>query len=485
MDTKEAQNQGEIEAVQNQVHDIKLRHADPFKFVKNIPLNKKLITLLAIQLATNVVVLAIVFGLIFEYRANLFEYFAKEYINQQEKLALATDSHAQSTSGNIPESTGVDTLTKKIAQIIPRQEPSDAELASNQESAVVGVVKRTNPAVVSIVISKEVPKYEAYVDPNAKPQNPFGDMFPGFNFNITIPQYRQNGTEKKEIGGGSGFFVTSDGLIVTNKHVVEMKDVEYTVFTNDGKKHTATVVARDPVLDIALIKVTGSGFPFLTLGNSDNLEVGHTVIAIGNALAEFRNTVSVGVISGLSRSITAGDNTGKTELLDHVIQTDAAINPGNSGGPLLNLHGEVIGVNVAVAQGSQNIGFALPINTVRGAIDSVKSTGKIVRPYLGVRYVAIDASMKEKNNLSVDYGVLVKAGMTASDLAVIPGSPADKAGIVENDIILEINGAKITEETNLASIIRQKKVGDAVILRVLHKGVEKNVTVILEAAKDN
>jgi serine protease Do len=352
----------------------------------------------------------------------------------------------------------------------------------NQEGMVVDVVKKTNPAVVSIVITKEVPKYETYVDPNQQ-NNPFGDFFPGFNF--SIPQYRQNGTEKKEIGGGSGFFVTSDGLIVTNKHVVDQAGVEYVVYTNDGKKHAATVVARDPVLDIALVKISGSGFSFLNFGDSDSLQVGHTVIAIGNALAEFRNTVSVGVISGLSRSITAGDNTGKTELLDHVIQTDAAINPGNSGGPLLNLRGEVVGVNVAVAQGSQNIGFALPINSVRGAIDSVKKTGRIIRPYLGVRYVTIDAAMKEKNNLSVDYGVLVKSGATQSDLAVIPGSPADKAGIVENDIILEVDGKKLDENTNLASIIRQKKVGDAIYLKILSKGLQKIVTVILEAAKDN
>jgi S1-C subfamily serine protease len=186
------------------------------------------------------------------------------------------------------------------------------------------------------------------------------------------------------------------------------------------------------------------------------------VVAIGNALGEFRNTVSVGVISGLARSITAGNGSGSTEVLDHVIQTDAAINPGNSGGPLLDLSGQVVGVNVAVAQGSQNIGFALPINTVKGAIESVKSTGKIVRPYLGLRYVAVTSELKEKNNLTVDYGVLVKSGATVSELSVIPGSPADKAGI-----------------------IRGKTVGQIIKLKILHKGQEKTVKVTLEAAKDN
>lgn len=438
----------------------------------SININKSLVPYLVTSLLSVFLVFVILLGITWNYRGEIFGYLAKEYLQEQKEKANL--SPIAQNEKPLEESL--------VEKIIENKNVIEKKPVLNQESMVVEVVKKTNPAVVAIVISKEVPKYETFVDPNVQ-TNPFGDIFPGFNF--SVPQYRQNGTEKKEIGGGSGFFITSDGLIVTNRHVVDQKDVDYTVYTNDGKKHTATVVARDPVLDIALIKITGSGFPFLILGNSDSLEVGHTVVAIGNALAEFRNTVSVGVVSGLSRSITAGDNTGKTELLDHVIQTDAAINPGNSGGPLLNLKGEVIGVNVAVAQGSQSIGFALPINTVRGAIDSVKKTGKIVRPYLGVRYVAIDATMKEKNNLTVDYGVLVKAGSTPSDLAVIPGSPADKAGIVENDIILEIAGVKLDEDNNLASIIRQKKVGDRVMLKVLSKGVQKNVYVTLEVAKDN
>ncbi len=316
------------------------------------------------------------------------------------------------------------------------------------DSFVINAVKKTNPAVVSVIISEEVPKYEEYTDPNSQ-TNPFGDLFPGLNFpgfNLNVPQYKQDGTQNEEVGGGSGFFVSSDGLIVTNKHVVDQTGATYTVFTNDGKKYDAKVIAKDPVLDIALIKINpaaGQTFPYLTLGDSDTLQLGQSVIAIGNALGEYRNTVSVGVVSGLSRSITAGDDSGNSEVLDHVVQTDAAINPGNSGGPLLDLSGNVIGVNVAIAEGSQNVGFALPINSVKSAIESVEKTGKIIRPYLGVRYVPIDAAMQAANNLSVDYGVLVKQGATASDLAVIPGSPADKAGIVENDIILDVDGVKI------------------------------------------
>jgi S1-C subfamily serine protease len=288
------------------------------------------------SLLSFLVIVLIGVGLVWRYRANVFGYFAKEYLQDVGNKDTSVDAQ----------------------KIIEKQS------IFSQDSFVIDTVKKTNPAVVSIIISQEVPKYETYIDPNMQ-SNPFGDLFPGFpGFDFNIPQYRQNGTEKKEIGGGSGFFVSSDGLIVTNKHVVDQKNAEYTVFTNDGKKHTAKVVARDPVLDIALIKIEGSGFTSLSLGDSDALQVGQSVIAIGNALGEYRNTVSVGVVSGLSRSIVAGDNSGKSENLDHVIQTDAAINPGNSGGPLLNLRGEVIGVNVAVAQGSQSIGFALPINSI-------------------------------------------------------------------------------------------------------------------------
>ena len=444
-----------------------MQKIDILFYIKKMFKNKTFLLAFLSSIISLIIVIAIITGTVWYYRANVFSYFAKEYMKE-------TKAPANNLNDN----------TKTEAEkIIERQS------ILSQESLVVDAVKRTNPAVVSIVISKNVPKYEACANQNDQNQqnaNPFGDMFPDMpNFFFNTPQYCQNGTQKQDIGGGSGFFASSDGLIVTNKHVVDQKDVEYTVFTNDGKKHTATVLARDSVLDIALIKITGSGYTYLNLGNSDTLQIGQSVIAIGNALGEFRNTVSVGVVSGLARSITAGDNMGNSETLDKVIQTDAAINPGNSGGPLLDLSGDVIGVNVAVAQGSQSIGFALPINSVKGAINSVKTTGKIVRPYLGIRYVAIDSEMKDKNNLTVDYGVLIKPGTTASDLAVIPGSPADKAGIVENDIILEMNGTKIDDKNSLASLVRGKNVGDVINLKILHKGVEKIVQVTLEAAKDN
>ena len=355
-----------------------------------------------------------------------------------------------------------------------------------EESRIVSIVEKANPAVVSIVITKDVPVVERYYENF----NPFGgdDFFNNFfggGFGFKIPKYREKGTEKKEIGGGSGFFISKDGFLVTNRHVVEDKDAEYTVLTNDGEKYSAKVLARDATLDVAILKVEGNNFHYLKFGNSDILKPGQTVIAIGNALAEFRNSVSVGVISGLSRSIVAGDSYGGSELLEGVIQTDAAINPGNSGGPLLNLSGNVIGVNVAVQKGAENIGFSLPSNTVKRIADSVRKYGKIIRPYLGVRYVQVTKKLKEKNNLPVDYGALVIRGESAEDLAVMPGSPADKAGIVENDIILEVDGIKLEQGKSLASIIRQKQIGQTVSLKILHKGKEKTVEVKLEKAPNN
>ncbi len=357
-----------------------------------------------------------------------------------------------------------------------------------EESQIINVVEKVNSAVVSIVITKDVPIIERYYENF----NPFGfeddffkEFFGGNGFRFRIPYYKKKGTEKKEIGGGSGFFVSSDGLLITNRHVVSDKDADYTVLTNNGEKYDAKILAKDSTLDIAVLKVKGKNFSYLEFGNSDLLKPGQTVIAIGNALGEFRNSVSVGVISGLCRSIIAGDSSGHSEFLEGVIQTDAAINPGNSGGPLLDISGKVIGVNVAVQRGAENIGFALPSNIVKNIVDSVKKYGEIVKPYLGVRYIQITKRLKEKNNLPVDYGALIIRGETIEELAVIPGSPADKAGIVENDIILEVDGIKLKSGKSLSSIIRQKQIGQKIILKILHKGKEKEVEVVLEKAPKN
>ncbi len=371
-----------------------------------------------------------------------------------------------------------------LPSALPSSQSSSFTSSSSHEDAVVRTVKTAQPAVVSIVISKDVPIIERYYS------NGTGDSFSQFfgnnpfsPFQFQVPQLRQNGTEKKEIGGGSGFLVSSDGLIITNKHVVSDTEAEYMVFLNDGSKHEAKLVARDPVNDIAVIKIDAKNLPYLEFADSSNLQVGQSVIAIGNALGEFRNTVSTGVVSGLSRSITAGDSSGQPEQLNEVIQTDAAINPGNSGGPLLNLSGKVIGVNVAIAQGSQNVGFALPANEVKTTVESVQKTGKISRAYIGVRYTQITPAIKDANKLSVDYGALILRGEKPEELAVIPGSPANKAGIVEGDIMLEVNGKKLEGTTTLSSVISKKQPGDSVVLKILSKGAEKTVTVKLEELK--
>ena len=348
-----------------------------------------------------------------------------------------------------------------------------------QQDLVINTVEEASPAVVSIVITKDVPVLEQYYEESG---SPFDGLFfdqPGINFRI--PRYRESGeTEEKEIGGGSGFLVSGDGYIVTNKHVIVEEEVNYTVFTLDGEEHDAKVIAKDTLNDLAILKIEGEDFPYLNFGDSENLKSGQSVIAIGNPLLEFNNSVSVGVISGLSRNITAGSRfIGKTEYIEDVIQTDAAINPGNSGGPLLNIEGEVIGVNVAIANG-QNIGFAIPANTIKSAVESVKEKGEIVRPYLGVRYIHITESLKEKNDLPFGYGVLVIKGETMEDLAVIPGSPADKAGLEENDIILEIDGEKLEGGKSLAKIIASKNIGDEVELKIMHDGEEQTTSATLE-----
>ena len=287
---------------------------------------------------------------------------------------------------------------------------------------------------------------------------------------------------QQETGGGTGFIVTSDGLIATNKHVVSDEDAKYTVFTSDGKEYEAKIQATDPFNDFAMIKIEASGLPVADLGDSDKLDVGQWVVAVGNALGEFQNTVTVGVISAKDRKITASGG-GTSEKLEGLIQTDAAVNPGNSGGPLVNLKGQVVGINTAVAGGAENIGFAIPINSAKKAIESIKKTGKIIRPMLGVRYVSISKEIAEANSLTINHGVWVLRGNGISEVAVIPGSPADKAGIVENDIITKINGEEINENNSLSKILQNYNVGDEIELTYLRQGDEKKVKVKLTEAK--
>ncbi len=356
-----------------------------------------------------------------------------------------------------------------IGQLFDREVPVKAEKTNEpapvplEDQAVVSVVERGSPAVVSIVITKDVPKV----------RNFFGLPFYGRS-------QEPSESVRQTVGYGSGFFVSQDGYIVTNKHVVSDTKAEYTVITSDGKELPATVLALDPINDVAVIRVNGDGFPALPLGDSDAIRVGQTAIAIGNPLGEFANSVSRGIISGLKRELTAGTSYGQEEVLRDIIQTDAAINPGNSGGPLLDLDGKVIGINVAVAQGAENIGFAIPVNQIKRAVDEVKRTGRIAVPYIGVRYVILSEDIAAEAGLPYSHGALIQRGESLTDFAVIPGSPADKVGLVENDIILEIDGQKVDEEHPLAVLIASHQVGDMVKLRIAHKGDEKDVTIRLE-----
>ncbi len=333
-----------------------------------------------------------------------------------------------------------------------------------EESATTEVVKTAGPAVVSIVISKAVGQ-----------QPSFG--FNEFGF-FAIPPEQQGETELQQVGAGTGFFVSSDGWVMTNKHVVTDETATYSVLTNDGKSYEAKVMAQDPANDIALLKIEISGAPHLQFAESSSLQLGQHVIAIGNSLGQYQNTVTSGIVSGIGRSIRAGGG-GFSEQLDGVIQTDAAINQGNSGGPLLSLTGLVVGINTAVDQGGQSIGFAIPADDAKSALESYQQNGKIVRPYLGVRYVMVTESLAEVENLGRDYGALLISGARPTDFAVIPNSPADKAGLQEDDIILELGGKRLDEDNSLAKALKAYQPGDQVEAKIFRAGAESTVTIVV------
>ena len=351
------------------------------------------------------------------------------------------------------------------------QEGEDYSPVVPQEQAVIEVVEKVSPAVVSIIITKDVPVVERYYI------NPFGE-----GLDIEIPQYREEGTEKREVGGGSGFIISKDGIVLTNKHVVMDEDAEYTVFTKDGEKFPAEVLARDPIQDLAVLQIKESDkeFSVVEFGNSSKLKIGQTVVAIGNALSEFRNTVSVGVISGLGRAVTASGG-GMVETIEDVIQTDAAINKGNSGGPLLSLKGEVIGINTATVLEAQNISFAIPINKAKRDIEQVKEKGEISYPFLGIYYTPVTEELKEEYDLSVDYGAWVgrnKKGELIDD-PIFSDSPAEEVGLRQDDIILQFDDQKITADNPLSEVILDYNPGDKVELKILRDEEEQILEVTL------
>jgi len=341
----------------------------------------------------------------------------------------------------------------------------------NAKSPIVEIAKKVCPAVITIVVSKDLPKVEGFY------LMPFGGR------GIVLPKFKKGKKEPTKVGGGSGFIISPDGYVITSAHVVADPEADYTILLEPEKKYPAKVLTRDPINDVAILKIKGQGFPYLRLGDSDKIQLGENVVAVGNPLGEFHDTLSSGIVSGMSRFIQATDHlTQREQSLRGLIQTDAAINPGNSGGPLINMNGEVIGINTAAVMGAQNIGFAIPINYAKKDLEEVKKYGKIRRPFLGVKYVLLNKEIAEKNKLSVDYGALI-VRENLGESAVIKGSAAEKAGLQEFDIILEAKGEKITTENPLSSILQKCQIGEEIELKILREGKKQKLKVVLEEKK--
>lgn len=291
------------------------------------------------------------------------------------------------------------------------------------------------------------------------------------------------GQDYESAAAGTGIIVTSDGYILTNKHVINGA-TSITVVLDDGTTYEdVELVATDPLNDVAFLKIKDvSGLTAATLGDSKTLSVGQQVMAIGNALGQYQNTVTVGVVSGLGRSITASDGSGyNTETLNDMIQTDAAINSGNSGGPLVNAAGEVIGINTATSTSAENMGFAIPISSVKGMLKQLVETGKAERTYLGVYSAEITPEVAKAYNLPVNSGAYLYSSSTYS--AIVKDSPAAKAGLKDKDIVTKVNGVEVGRAGTLADLIGEYKPGDTVQLTVIREGNEIAVNVTLEGYK--
>ena len=348
------------------------------------------------------------------------------------------------------------------------------------ENAVSEVADEYRDSVVSVVGEKDL---EIMLrDPRNFFFNfgdPFFDQFFDNSQNYSEPEIKK---ERQQIGAGTGFVVAEDGTILTNKHVVADAEAEYTVIFADGTKFAAEVVARDPTDDLAILKIQnaeGQKFaPVEFVPDSENIRVGQFAVAIGNALGQFENTVTLGVISASGRSITAGDGRGNSENLNQLLQTDAAINPGNSGGPLVNLSGEVVGVNTAIA-GGEGIGFAIPLDAakIQKMLAQIAEFGKILKPFLGVRYQLISPELNSELQLGSDSGAWLHG---ENDLpAVIADTPAAAAGLRGGDIILEVDGEKVDSQNPLADILNQYSPDDELEFTILRDGREEKLKVIL------
>ncbi|MBI5134724.1 trypsin-like peptidase domain-containing protein [Candidatus Uhrbacteria bacterium] len=351
----------------------------------------------------------------------------------------------------------------------PTIEKPPAIVSSDTDRVVEDVVSRASPSVISIQIRKKGSERRTVVTPfNDFFTSPFGSPF--FFQEVEPQPGSENDAPNQEriVGGGTGFIVSEDGLVLTNKHVIGDQSARYIAVLSSGESKDLTVVAVDPINDLAVARLPEGKYPALPLGDSGVIRIGQTVIAIGNTLSQYQNTVTKGVISGLGRRIVAGSQLGGgSEVIEQALQTDAAINPGNSGGPLLTLDGAVIGINTAINQGGQSIGFAIPSNLAKQVLESVQKYGRIVRPWVGVRYLLIDKDFAAVKRLAVDHGAYISRGAEGQDLAVVPGSPADKAGLKEGDVIVSVNGKDVTTQSPLGSMIAQFQPGDRVTFKVM------------------
>jgi len=322
---------------------------------------------------------------------------------------------------------------------------------SNEYQQTIKAVEKAIPAVVAILMFKSPEQVKQKIDKTIFEQLPRD----------------KNGLVR--LGSCSGFFVSTDGYVLTNRHVVEDEEAFYEVVWKH-RHYPCQILARDEMTDLAFLKIDGKDFPYLSLGDSSKLKLGQTVIAIGNALSEFENTVSRGIISGLSRHVQT-DLENMNREFSGLIQTDAAINPGNSGGPLINLFGEAIGVNTAVVLGVENIGFTIPINQARVILKDIKQYGKIYHPNLGVRYLLIDTDLQKEHQLPFNYGAFVIYETLPGQKGVLSGGAAEKIGLKEGDIILEIDGKKINKDYNLTDVLKEHQVGEKIKITFWHQGL--------------
>ena len=319
------------------------------------------------------------------------------------------------------------------------------QTVTDEESSIASVAEKVGPSVVSIVTQTRTNSYYGSTSGEA---------------------------------AGTGIIVSKNGYVMTNNHVLEGATSVSVVDSTGELYEDATIIGRDPLNDIAFIKIkSDKEFTAAALGNSSTIRTGQQVVAIGNALGQYSNTVTSGIISGTGRPITADTGSGDTETLTDLIQTDASINPGNSGGPLVNMAGQVIGINTAIVEDANGIGFAIPVNATKGVLAGVLDTGKVSRAYLGVNYLTITPDVAREYKLDVNSGAYVYASGSSSPVA--SGSPAEKAGLKSGDIITKINSETVGKDGSLSSILGEYRPGDKLTITYLRDGKEQTTTVTL------